>query len=159
MYIAKKAKHSLSLWVINWRTIQMLQRHPHLSEQTLHETNRISLFVLTRRNTQARTHTHTCGQRIQNEVLTNLDPCCTSRQCCTKRTFSFWLPFGDQNECCIGSVTETLKAMRDPALNVHLPFPEGRLEVQNKEKSTILISQATEMMLNRFTLSLKHKYL
>lgn len=50
-----------------------------------------------------------------------------------KRTFSFWLPFGDQNECCIGLVTKTLKAMEalldymTPALNVRLPFPEGRL--------------------------------
>lgn len=31
-YIAKKAKHSLSLWVINQQTSQTLDRHPHLSE-------------------------------------------------------------------------------------------------------------------------------
>lgn len=29
----------------------------------------------------------------------------------TKCTLSFWLTFRDQNECCIGSVTKTLKAM------------------------------------------------
>lgn len=50
-----------------------------------------------------------------------------------KHTVSCWLPLGDQNECCIGSVTETLKAMEaelddmTPALNVCLPFPGGRL--------------------------------
>lgn len=44
-----------------------------------------------------------------------------------KHTFGFWLPLGDQNECCIGSVTETLKAMEavlnymTPALNARLP--------------------------------------
>lgn len=43
-------------------------------------------------------------------------------------------------------MTETLKAMCDPALNIHLPFPEGRLEVQNKEKYTTFNFQATEMM-------------
>lgn len=33
-----------------------------------------------------------------------------------KHTFSFWLPSGNQNECCIGSGTKTLKAM-EVALN------------------------------------------
>lgn len=49
------------------------------------------------------------GRQIR-KVFTNLVPRCTSRAVRGEK-FSFWLPFGDQNECCIGLVTETLKAM------------------------------------------------
>lgn len=70
MYIAEKAKHSLSLWVINWQTGQMLHQHPHLSEQMLHMTNRDSIFVLTRtvaweplKNTQTHMSTKNMGNK------------------------------------------------------------------------------------------------
>lgn len=38
-----------------------------------------------------------------------------------KRTFSFWLPLGDQNECCIESVTKTLKKAMEAMLGYMTP--------------------------------------
>lgn len=43
-----------------------------------------------------------------------------------KRTFSFWLPFGDQNECCIGSVTKTLKVIHDPGFKRPAALPRRK---------------------------------
>lgn len=138
MYIAKKAKHSLSLWVINW---QMLQQHPHLSEQAWLRTNRESVSLClqghNRRASMNYTDTHIDkepGPQIF-KVLTNSTlyvSAVLKKKHGDKRTFSFWLPFGDQNECCIGSVTKTLKAMEAVldmttlALNICLLYPEGR---------------------------------
>lgn len=56
----------------------------------------------------------------------------------TRAHNSFWLPVGDQNECCIGSVSKTLKAVDVAPDNMTPPFPEGGPGGLKKTKSTIL---------------------
>lgn len=71
------------------------------------------------------------------KVFTYLVPCYTSWGSAeNKHACGFWLPFGDQNECCIGSMRKTWKAVEamldsmTPASNALPRRQAGRLKTK-----------------------------
>ena len=171
MYIAKKAKHSLSLWVIkltDWSKCFFSTTSTPLGAgvDTRRAENQ-SLCAYKDRSRRASikyTDTHVDkerGRQIQ-KVFTNLVSCCTSHG--GGGETNSHSAFGDLDECCIGSMTKNTESDAwPPPLNAP-PAPSQRTRLGGfkvKKESTIFfifLSHRNDVK-PFFTSPFNHKYL
>lgn len=122
----------------------MLQGHRTSERATQHKHSQSLCASKERSRTASRKHSDTHVDKERGQQIRSLHKSASmllllgSVGNCSRGGANTCSAFGDQNECCIGSVTETLKAMLDPGFKRPPALPRrqaGRFETEKVQYS------------------------